>query len=260
MIRPEYKAAVSEKPATLVDLPPDSSLSGAEVRRIRAVYAERERTHSDIERSDKLNPGYQHIVHERMHRLERTLHDSFDRPLSQCRILDIGCGSGHLLGWFHERGALAANLVGVDLLPNRIRLARETFPKLTFLEGNAESSDFEDGSFDLVSVFTVFSSILDATMARNVAQTMRRILSHHGAVVWYDMRYPNPWNPHLRAMTKSRIRELFPSFVLELEPVSLLPPVARRLGMLADRAYPLLASIPLLRSHYLGLLRPGRRR
>jgi 2-polyprenyl-3-methyl-5-hydroxy-6-metoxy-1,4-benzoquinol methylase len=48
----------------------------------------------------------------------------FQHPLSQCRVLDVGCGHGALLGWFHERGVKPENLYGVGLLPNRIRIAR----------------------------------------------------------------------------------------------------------------------------------------
>jgi ubiquinone/menaquinone biosynthesis C-methylase UbiE len=148
--------------------------------------------------------------------------------------------------------------VRVDLLPNRIRVARETFPAFTFLEGNAERLDFPDGWFDLVSVFTVFSSILDVAMARSVARNIERVLTSRGVVVWYDMRYPNPWNASIRAMTKARIRELFPSFELQLESNTLLPPVAYRLGRVTDRTYPLLTSIPIQRTHYIGLLQRSR--
>ena len=186
--------------------------------------------------------------------LERILSQQFQLPLSQCRVLDVGCGRGGLLDWFYERGVKPENLYGIDLLPHRIRAARETFPAFTFLEGNAEQLAFPDACFDLVSVFTMFSSILDVAMAKNVAQNIARILTSRGAVVWYDMRYPNPWNPTIRAMTKSRIRELFPTFALQLESSTLLPPVAHQLGRLTDRTYPLLASIPILRSHYMGLL------
>ena len=103
-------------------------------------------------------------------------------------------------------------------------------------------------------LFTVFSSILDEAMARNVAREIGRVLKQGGAVVWHDLRYPNPWNPTVRAMTKRRIRELFPSFELKPELIYLLPPIARRLGRFTDWTYPMLASISVLRSHYSGLL------
>ena len=228
--------------------------SSNEVHRIRSAYAERGRTH----KSNAGNPGRKRLLRDRNDALERILAERFRHPLSQCRVLDVGCGEGGLLGWFHERGAKPENLYGIDLLPDRIRRAREAFPAFTFLEGNAEGLAFPNNGFDLVSVFTVFSSILDVAMARSVARSIERVLTSCGAIVWYDMRYPNPWNPAIRAMTKPRVRELFPSFELQLEPSSLLPPVAHRLGRLTDRIYPLLASMPILRSHYIGLLRPSR--
>jgi hypothetical protein len=61
-------------------------------------------------------------------------------------------------------------------------------------------------------------------------------------------------NADVRAMTKPRIRSLFPGLALDLEPITVIPPVARRLGPLTDGAYALLAAFPLLRSRYLGLL------
>jgi ubiquinone/menaquinone biosynthesis C-methylase UbiE len=223
-----------------------------EVTRIRAVYAERELTHLP----DRGNPGRQLMLHERNHALERILDDRLRRPLSQCRVIDIGCGYGSVLGLLHQKGAAAENLFGVDLLPNRVKRARETYPAFTFLEGNAEQLGFPDHSFDLVLLLTVVSSILDSVTARNVASSVSRVLRSTGAVAWYDIRYPNPWNPNVRAMTKSRIHSLFPDFDLELEPLSLMPPIAYQLGCLTNQVYPLLSSIRILRSHYVGLLRP----
>jgi SAM-dependent methyltransferase len=221
-----------------------------EISRIRTVYAQRERTH----RSDKDSPARQRLLRERDEALARVLAERMDRPLADCRILDVGCGYGGLLGWFRQRGATPENLFGVDLLPNRIKVARATYPAFTFIEGNAEHLSFPDGWFDLVVVFTVFSSILDHGMAAGVAHDIGRVLGNGGVVVWYDIRYPNPWNPALRAMTKPRIRKLFPRFKLELELLSLPPPIIHKLGRLTE--YQFLASIPILRSHYLGLLRP----
>ncbi|SRR6266545_1607964 len=227
-----------------------------EIQRIEFAYAERDRTLSGTLKRDQSNPGNQWLKHEHRRRLEQILREQFGERLPECRVLDVGCGYGSLLGWFHELGIPAENLFGVDLLANRIEVARKAYPQFTFVQGNAESSDFSDGSFDVLSAFTVFSSILDSVMASTVAQTMMRVLKEDGAVVWYDMRYPNPWNRHLRAMTKRQIGELFPEFRTELESISLLPPIARRLGSSTHWTYPALASIPVLRSHYLGLLRP----
>lgn len=221
-----------------------------EVSRIQAVYARWEPT------LDRSNVGYQRSLRERNDKLKRILDERFERPRSSCRVLDIGCGYGGLLGWFNEQGVSSNNLYGVDLLPNRIKRAREAYPNFAFTEGSAEHLDFPDEWFDLVTVFTVFSSILDELMAKKVARNIARVLKSDGAIVWYDMRFPNPWNPNVMAMTKRRIEALFPSHELDLEPLSLMPPIARRLGPATNAVYPLLASIPALRSHYMGLLRP----
>ncbi len=228
-------------------------MDSEEARRIRMVYAAREQA----SRPDLANPGRQRLIVERNEALGRVLDERFRRPLGHCRVLDVGCGYGSLLSWFQQRGICSENLYGVDLLPNRIEVARETYPEFTFVEGNAEELAFPDQWFDLVLLCTVFSSILDPAMARSVARTVSRVLANHGAVVWYDIRYPNPFNPNVRAMTKSRIRELFPRFDLQLRSLSLLPLVAYRLGRLTVRTYPLLQSVPILRSHYVGLLQPA---
>jgi SAM-dependent methyltransferase len=234
----------------------EHGISPREIARIRAVYDQRERTVPGTNKVDIANRGTWHLLHEHRSRLGHILRDNFGRSLTDCRVLDVGCGYGSLLAWFHELGVPAQNLFGVDLLPNRIAAARSAYPRFTFAEGNAERFDLPDGSFDLIPVFTVFSSILDPGMAANVAHEISRVLAPGGAVVWYDMRYPNPWNPDLKAMTRRRTRHLFPAFSCELETISLLPQLARRLGPLTDRAYPMLAAIPPLRSHLLGLLRP----
>jgi ubiquinone/menaquinone biosynthesis C-methylase UbiE len=220
-----------------------------EVDRIRTVYAGWEPT------LDRGNPGYLRSIRERDTALKQLLHEQFKHKLPRSRVLDIGCGYGSLLELFHQQGVPAEGLCGVDIIPNRTETARERYPGFTFINGNAENLEFPDQWFDFVTVFTVFSSILDGEMAKNVALNIVRILAADGVVVWYDMRYPNPWNSNVKVMTKSRIQELFPSFELQLQPLTLLPPLARHLGRFTESAYPLLAAIPILRSHHLGLLR-----
>jgi SAM-dependent methyltransferase len=223
-----------------------------EIRRIRKVYAERDWAQREYDG----NPGRQRQLLERSDTMEETLRNRFGRPLPECRVLDVGCGGGNLLAWLNERGVPAANLFGIDLCTDHIEMARKTYPAFTFFEGSAEQLDFPDDWFDLVLAFTVFSSILDRGMAERVGRSIDRVLAGRGAVLWHDMRYPNPWNRTIKAMTKRRIGELFPSFELELKPIYLLPPIARRLGRFTNRLYPILRAIPTFRSHYFGLLWP----
>jgi SAM-dependent methyltransferase len=115
--------------------------------------------------------------------------------------------------------------VGVDLLPDRIEAARNLSPTgMQFNCGTAEHLSFPDGSFNLVLAFTVFTSILDAGMKRQVAQEMLRVLRDDGLIVWFDYFVNNPWNPDVRGVGKREIATLFPGCSLSLGRTNLVPP------------------------------------
>src|SRR3954451_20364333 len=52
------------------------------------------------------------------------------------RVLDLGCGTGHLTARIAEAGA---EVIGLDSSPSMIALARQNFPKLNFRIGDGRS-------------------------------------------------------------------------------------------------------------------------
>jgi SAM-dependent methyltransferase len=224
-----------------------------EVQRLDEVY--RNYRECDLAKTkwSSANPGNRAMAAERQCLLARLLKAHDFIPLAGRRILDVGCGGGSILASFKDLGASSENLYGVDLLPERIARAQESFPDIHFRFGNAENLTFQSAYFDLVLVFTVFSSILDIEMSRNVAREVNRVLKPGGAIVWYDFLYNNPRNPHVRGLKRAALGDLFPQFQIELHKITLFPPLARRLGPLTSVLYPALAAIPWLRTHYLGL-------
>jgi hypothetical protein len=96
--------------------------------------------------------------------------------------------------------------------------------------------------------------VLDDAMARRLAAEACRVLRAGGAVLWYDFRFNNPRNSHVRGMKRAAVQKLFPGFRLELRTVTLAPPLARRLGPFTGLLYPALSCLPFLRTHYAGLL------
>jgi ubiquinone/menaquinone biosynthesis C-methylase UbiE len=130
-------------------------------------------------------------------------------PLSDKHILEVGCGEGGRLRELNPLGAKPSLLSGIDLLADRVESARIRLPEADLRVADARSLPFEAERFDLVLVFTVFSSILDAEVARQVATEIRRVLKSGGAVIWYDFRYDNPRNPNVRGINNPRWRNGF---------------------------------------------------
>ncbi|TIL86787.1 MAG: class I SAM-dependent methyltransferase [Mesorhizobium sp.] len=215
-------------------------MTGDEVKRLQETYSEYLR--AGRWRHD--SPGHQQMAKERSDAIETLINIWSRPPLSKCRILDVGCGYGNQLGWFNDRGVQPENLFGVDLLPAHIEISRKRYPTFNLIQSNAEHLSFPDYAFDIVIAFK---------MAENIASEMLRVLKKSGAILWYDLRYPSPRNRSVRAMTRRRISRLFPGTVTQLKSTSLLPPLANGPGRRAPITYPLLAGIPFLRSHYLGL-------
>jgi ubiquinone/menaquinone biosynthesis C-methylase UbiE len=226
----------------------------SEIDRLKDVYhgyAERGLVQS---KWSLANAGNQAIWRERHRRLSELLAGARLLPLARQRILDVGCGTGDVLASFQDWGAAPENLFGVDLLAERIQVARERFPGMTFQHANAEALSFTDGFFDMVSLFTVFTSVLDDRMAFNISREIERVLAPKGVIIWYDFRVGNPFNPHVRGIPQKGIQALFPGFHAHLRALTLVPPLARRLGAATSCLYPCLAALPFCKTHYLGVL------
>ncbi len=229
-------------------------MSDHEVQRLQEVYREYEARDLGATRWGEQNRGNRTIMAERRRVMRALLGSHGLLPLGTREVLEVGCGSGHVLAGLQDLGAAPERLHGVDLLPGRIAEARRAHPGLDIRQANAEQLPFADASFDLVLLFVVFSSILDATMQRNVAAECARVLRPGGHVLWYDFRYDNPSNEHVRGVRRREVERLFPGFELTLRTLTVVPQLVRRLGPLTEVAYPVLAAVPPLRTYYMGLL------
>jgi cyclopropane fatty-acyl-phospholipid synthase-like methyltransferase len=235
----------------------DSDRNRREIERMKLVYTAYDQSPYESTKRDLANSGNKRRLIERY----EALHQMILRRLSETgthvsdvSVVDFGCGWGELLVWFAELGVRQENLTGIELLPGRLDVVRKKLPGAHLIEGDASRVTLPS-RFDFACSFTVFSSILDDAMRSNLAQSLRSALKPTGAVVWYDFRYPNPWNSHTLAMTRSRVSKLFPGFGLHLETVTLIPQIARTVGR-NERIHHLLSWLPVMRSHYIGLLLP----
>lgn len=226
----------------------------AEEERIARVYKAYEESPAKAADWSLQNPGNRRMVEEGMAWLKRQLSDSGRLPLAGRRVLEVGCSQGDMLLRMLEFGAQPENLFGVDVLAERIAEANHACPAANFSYGNAAALPFDDAQFDVILVFKLFSSILDEGIASAVAAEINRVLAPDGVVLWWDMRYPNPWNPNVRPVSRAKLRGYFPHFDLKLTSATLLPPLARRFGRFTSAMYPVFCALPCLRSHWIGIL------
>lgn len=221
--------------------------------RIRRTYRDYRKTGRD-RLWDPANPGYARTIRDRDRALVGLVRGSLPAGGS---VLDLGCGPGDLADLVRAKvGELS--WTGVDLLPEAIDEARRLRPWGTWLEASADRLPVGGSTFDVVVASTLFSSLPTPELEHAVAGEIRRVLAPGGGLVWYDLRYGNPTNRAVHGVSRDRVAELFLGWPAELRSITLLPPIARRLGRFTSAAYPALESIPLLRSHLVGLLRrPG---
>jgi SAM-dependent methyltransferase len=225
------------------------------VRRVYQDYAEAGLRESKWSLQNRGNQAIQRAISSALVDL---LADSEIRALKDRRVLEIGCGMGRVLEQLISLGANPRLIAGIDILEEGIESARRRLPEADLRVADARSLPYPNESFDLLLAFTVFSSILELEIARQVACEMCRVLKPGGVVVHYDFQYNNPWNPNVRGVKRAEVEGYFVGFRGGWKRLTLFPPLARRLGVLTPLLYPVLTAMPLLRTHLMGVLvKPG---
>jgi ubiquinone/menaquinone biosynthesis C-methylase UbiE len=224
----------------------------AEEGRIQTAYAKRQREDC---RYSWFTPGYLFMLQEQERGLLSLLKRHGLVPLHTRKILEIGCGTGYWLREFIKWGARPENITGIDLLSDRVLEARQLIPEAVSIRcGNAAKLAFPTATFDVILQSTVFTSVLDPGMKRQMASEMLRVMNGDGFILWCDFHVNNPWNPDVKGIKKREISQLFPGCRIELQRHTLAPPLARLIAPYSWLACHLLAKIPWLCTHYLGVI------
>ena len=193
------------------------------------------------------NPGNAEI---RAALVESVLAAIGDRLGRDAEILDMGCGSGWWLQLFRRRGVDPARLHGVDAIEERIALGRDQLPGSDLQVGDVRRVPYPDDQFTVVLIVSVLSDLQSEDDVEMALGEAVRVLAPGGALLCYEPRLPNPFNKDVHRISKRTLdRTLGRGWVGT--PLTVLPPLAYRLGSLAPRIYPRLAKVRPLLSHRL---------
>lgn len=225
-----------------------------EVKRILDVYKERESHHqATFFVYEDLAQLFR--AHERYRKTLLLLKKGGCHPLSDLRILDVGCGDGNMLRQFLQWGGMPENLSGIELRQEPVKYALDLNPNFDIRCASATQLPWPDSSFDLVCQHTVFSSILDWEMKQTIASEMLRVLKSNGTILWYDF-WLNPTNPQTHGIRPGEIKHLFPNCKFDFQRITLAPPIARRLVPLSWLLCAFLEKLKIFNTHYLVAIRP----
>jgi len=225
-----------------------------EEARLRSAY-ERRKLEIPKQRYSFFSAGNLLHIQERERRVLALLARHAQVPLEEMTILEVGCGTGFWLREFIKWGACPENLVGLDLLQDRIEECKRLCPSGVKVHcGNAARIDSPAESFDLVLQSTVFSSVLDISTRRQMANEMVRVLRRGGMIIWYDLFMNNPNNADVQGIDRSQIRALFPKCKITTSRITLAPPLARSLARQARTICDVLAGLRVLDTHLLAVI------
>jgi ubiquinone/menaquinone biosynthesis C-methylase UbiE len=215
------------------------------VARVYDRYAHRERTQRAWSAANAGN------IAIRAELVERALELLAGKPWDAHAVLDIGCGSGWWLQRLDGYPQMTARLHALELLPDRAAAAKARVPAAAVLTGDARKLPYEGRSFDVVTMFTVLSSLPTLGDAERAVAEARRVLRPGGALLIWEPRVQNPLNRDTIPIGIGLLERALAGTRLEVVTTTVLPPLARRLGRRTQSLYPRLARIGALRTHRL---------
>jgi ubiquinone/menaquinone biosynthesis C-methylase UbiE len=108
------------------------------------------------------------------------LDDAIASTHSSARMMDLGCGPGHIAAYLRAHGQ--GPVVGVDLTPAMLRIARTRLGDLALAAGDALSLPFRDAAFGAVVAWFSLHNFPRALLGQAFAE-VRRVVQSGGVFV-----------------------------------------------------------------------------
>ena len=162
-----------------------------------------------------------YFVRPRIHKADPQRHREILKklisPVKKSHVLDIACGTGGAIPYFANSNEYTGLDLSYSMLKQAVKKAKKKkFPKLKFIQGNAEKLLFEDESFDFVLMDTSLHMIPKYQLAISEAA---RVLTKGGVFVCstpvvgisndFDATSKHISNKHgLHSFTEDNIKEV----------------------------------------------------
>ena len=92
------------------------------------------------------------------------------------KILDVGCGTGHLTQWIKNKGY---EVYGIEPSEEMYNFAKKNFPEIEIKKGISSEIPYEDNFFDLIVAFEVLR-YLDKSENLKTFSEFNRVLKNDG--------------------------------------------------------------------------------
>ena len=102
------------------------------------------------------------------------------------RVLDLGCGTGHLSKFIKDLGH---EVVGLDPSNKMLNFAKNNFPEIEFIDGISAELPFQDNTFDYV----VSIEVLRYLNKEDVMQTYKEIYRVLKPKGFFNATHVNKW-------------------------------------------------------------------
>lgn len=216
-----------------------------------------------------LHPSVYLGLQMRQRAMIKILSDNMDLDdIKKKVILEIGSGEGKNLLEMIYLGFSPENIIANDLVPDRLETSMKTLPaSIRYIAGDANNLDIENNSIDIVYQSTVFTSITDDKMKQDLANAILRWVKPAemgGGILWFDFIHGNWFDfihgkngktSNTKGINISEIRRLFPGTKITKYRVYVDNAICRVIERISPRLliwmYPILHTIPFLRSHYI---------
>lgn len=111
----------------------------------------------------------------------------FSRIEAGATVIEVGAGTGNFLDLFADTGS---RLIAVDVTEAMLRSARQQFPSMDLVMGDAARLPFRSRSVDLVGCAQMLHHVHHPL---RVLKEMRRVVADNGAVLVIDQAAPESY-------------------------------------------------------------------